>query len=358
MPTRKSLGSGGKTLRSDYESWPGCFEEALGFQVQLPRVAKVHRIVFAGMGGSAVAGEVVRDWLSSYSAAQIEVVKDYHLPEYVDSSSLLVAVSCSGDTEETVSVLIEAVNRGVPAATISSGGILRNIADKYHIPHTNVKRLSAPRSSLPYMLPAAARIATHVLDLGENEKDLLKCLDVLKKMKRTLSREDSLRNNPSGALAEHLVRGRVLIYTPLALLSAATRFKNSLNENAKTHSSVEVIPELCHNEIEAWRKNGETRIPVFLRYRGEPPKVEERVEAIQSIMLASGSKPFDVWARGQNSLSRIMSIIYLLDYSTVYLAEKLGIDPLPTPNIDFLKNRLRSKLRYLERFASLNIQRE
>lgn len=299
------------------------------------------------MGGSAVAGDVVADWLSQHGSVPIEVIKDYHLPNNVTPRSLVVAISCSGDTEETVSVLLEAVKRRVPCVAVSSGGMLEQVSLKHHVLHIKVKMLSSPRSSLPFILVAAARIVLNALGDNEKEIELTRCGEVIREVGKQVSTETSTELNPAIELAKKIRNAETIIYTPTVLQAAATRFKNSLNENSKTHSAVEVLPELCHNEIEAWRSGVNDWIPILLRWSKEPPEVKNRFEALKSVMRNKGTEPLEVLAKGNDHLSRLISLIYLLDFSTLYLAKLKGINPLPTPNIDQLKKKLASKLSYL-----------
>ncbi|MBI4257493.1 MAG: bifunctional phosphoglucose/phosphomannose isomerase [Thaumarchaeota archaeon] len=351
MPRKLRDDIGSSKLFQDYDRWPKHFQEALEEEFQLNFIPRAERLVFAGMGGSAVAGDIIADWLSEDQPARIEVVKDYHLPLHMTRKSLVITISCSGNTEETVSVLLEALKRQIPCVAVSSGGLLEQVSQKRRVPFIKVKALSSPRSSLPFMLIPAARIALESLGKNAKERELVECLDIMRDVGNQTSTRASTRLNPAAMLAKMTKNCQPIIYTPLTLKAAAIRFKNSLNENAKVHSSVEMLPELCHNELEAWINNNRTWLPILLRSKKEPPEVNQRFKAVQSIMRNNGAKPFEAWAKGSTRLSKIMSLLYLLDFSTLYLAKLKGLNPLPTPNIDALKKQLGSNLRYLERYA-------
>jgi len=314
--------------------------------MDLPRVRNVNRIIFAGMGGSAVAGDIATDWLSPHVKERLEVVRDYHLPRHIDRRTLVLAISASGTTEETLNAFHEALSKKIPLAAISSGGLLEELSHTHQIPFVKVRKLAAPRSSLPFMFIAAARIAMELPEAHRRRADIANMISELRKLRTKVSPRTSASKNPSKQLAKDLHGSRIAIYASEALRSPARRFRASLNENVKTHALVEVIPECCHNDLEAWRTDHVQYLPVCLRWKTEPPEVRRRFEAFNGVLSTAGVTPREVWVPGLNTLGRIMSAIYQLDLTTLFLAELSGIDPLRTPNIDLLKLELQRTLRY------------
>lgn len=336
----------------DYIDWPNHANEALKIDVKYPENIEVDRIIIGGMGGSGIIGDIIQDWLQFKVDIPIHVIKDYHLPKFINRRSFILVISCSGDTEEALSILSEALKINAIITTISSGGILEEVSKRKGIHHTKIKMLLTPRSSLPYMFYTSAKILIKSNLINDFTNELQNSINVLKDISKTLTPNVDLEQNISKQIADWLHLCIPIIYASNLHRSAAIRFKNSLNENAKIHALVEILPELCHNDLAAWLKNGlEGWRPLFIRYPNEPIEVLERFNAIKEIIEESGIEIMEVIAKGESNLDYIMSAIYILDFASIYSAILRGIDPKPIPNIDRLKSTLEKRLKYVERFC-------
>ena len=308
------------------------------------------RVVSAGMGGSAIAGEVIRSWLMHRSNVPVEVVRGYHLPAHVGPDSLVVAVSYSGNTEETVSLMAEALRRGCMVASVSSGGVLEEVSKRLGVPWVSVPKGLQPRAAMPHLLASQARIL-EASGLDVETGELLQASELLKRLSRELSPETPVEGNEAKRLALS-IRGRFpVVYASETLWPAALRFKTQLNENAKTPAKAEVFPELCHNDVVGFEGPGEllsSMCLVLLRDPGEEPAVRERVEAVKELAEGRVGALVEVWARGEKAVERILSAVMVGDAASVYLAVLYGVDPTPVRVISRIKERV-GRLRVVEK---------
>ena len=327
-----------------YERWPTLARESYEEKNEQLDLKNIDHFVFAGMGGSSIPGEIISDWLIDVSDIPIHVIKGFHLPKHVGKNSLLLALSLSGDTEETLSIVDEAIRRGVTIGTLSSGGMLETISEKQGIPFTKVPKVLVPRVSFPFLLYPCARILHESNLLKNNWKEVLNSIIELEKTSRMIMSETSLDNNPAKKIALEIFKKIPLIYGSPLNRSVAIRFKDSLNENAKIHAVTDTLPELCHNEVMGFEEeNRGMKHPILLRHHGESVETTIRFEILKNIIESNGYEVNEVWGNGNDRLSKIISTLYILDYVSIYVAVLRGVDPTPTHSIDQLKKDLVSK---------------
>ncbi|HID05511.1 MAG TPA: hypothetical protein EYP10_00025 [Armatimonadetes bacterium] len=190
------------------------------------------------------------------------------------------------------------------------------------------------------MLFTAVRLLS-AAGIAEEASELEEATSVVRELSRSLSIDEAAQNNPAKALALRLSARLPVVYASRLTRSAAIRFKDSVNENAKARAVVEVLPELCHNEVVTW--DAPPDVPtstIFLRFEGEPRYVEVRFGALASIIERAGHEPIELRGEGTGFIAQILSLIYLLDYTSIYLAVLRGVNPLPTRAIDEIKRLL------------------
>ena len=278
-----------------------------------------------------------------------EVLKDYKLPGYVDSKTLVIGASISGETRETISACIEAkTKKDASVVSISAGGALMNISKKYNIPHTKVQLALMPRASLLYaLLPAVNLLANlKLIKSPKNEfKDMMNLLEIKsKKINKEIEYEKNIAKQIANDILE--LDNPPTIYSGQTLYAPGYRFKASLNENSKIRAQHILLPELCHNEIQSWGKNKDNKITsIFLRDDDESLEQRERFESLSQILIKMDIKPLEIYTEGETKLGRIIDLIYLLDYVSLYLAILKDIDPTPTPNIDEIKKLLKNRFK-------------
>ena len=314
---------------------------------------KPRHIVVAGMGGSAIGGEILRDWLLDELPVPIEVCRDYSLPAYANEDTLVFAISCSGKTEETLSAFVDAVKRGCKIITItSSGGHLLSFSEKLGTPHVIVPSELPSRVTLPYLFFPLPILLEKLGVLQSREKEIQETIRTVKKLSRENALETPARENPSKKLALELTKTIPVIYGFRQYAAIARRLKTKFNENSKIISKHDVFPELNHNEVVGWEASEAItkRFSVLLiRDREEPPEIKHRIEATKSLVLHKAQKVLEVYARGETKLARIFSVLFVGDLASVYLAILCNADPTPVKTINKLKEEMRKRFNTIER---------
>ncbi|MCP8308835.1 MAG: bifunctional phosphoglucose/phosphomannose isomerase [archaeon] len=334
-----------------YEDWPIHCREAYKTEVNAPETSNVKKIIFAGMGGSATPGDILQDWLKDSIDIPFCVVKDYHLPKFAGKDTFVIAVSCSGNTEETLSIVHESLKAGCKVVTISSGGLLEEMSLKNNIPYNRIVFTLLSRASFPYIFYVSAKILEYCGFIKGLEDQISNSIRVVEDVSKHISIEAPIKENLSKKIAIWLYDSLPLIYGSNLNRAVAIRFKNVLNENSKMHAIVDVMPELCHNEIVAWEGIKDKPLkPLFLRYRKEPPEVKVRFEIFKELIRDAGFEILEAWSWGEDQLSKIISLLYILDFASLYLAVLRGFDPTPTVSIEKMKGRLKLRLDYIDKY--------
>jgi len=295
----------------------------------------VDHIVFAGMGGSGTIGDVFSSILSK-TKVHVNVVKGYLLPKTVDSNTLVITTSISGNTKETLTILQSAKNVDSKIIAFSSGGKMKEYCVKNNIEHRTILMQHSPRASFSSFLYSMLRVLVPVLSIKKN--DITESINYLQQQKEKISSTNLSLDNPALNLAEWLT-DIPLIYYPSGLQAAAIRFKNSLQENAKHHAMIEDIIEACHNNIVSWEKSSTVK-PILLQGQDDYVKTKERWKILKEYFKMNHIDFKELHSVEGSILSKLINFIYLLDYSTIYLAALSGVDPSPVDSIHFVKSRL------------------
>jgi glucose/mannose-6-phosphate isomerase len=300
-------------------------------------------IIVAGMGGSAIGGELLKDWARDKASIPIEVSREYSLPTYADKKSLVLIASYSGETEESLSAFLDAAKRKCMIYCISSGGSLLEFAEKLSVPYLRVPAGMPPRAALPYLF-VPMLMSLEKLNLVSSVSDSLKeVVRILKRVSGENSPEQPAKNNFSKTLASNLGETVPVIYGFGIYRGVAQRFKQQFNENSKIPSKWEFFPELDHNEVVGWEEPGKLAknfSPIFIRDKSESAEIRSRIETTKTLMPSTQSKMFEVWSQGESDLARMSSAICIGDFTSVYLAILRKVDPTPVKTIALLKERM------------------
>jgi glucose/mannose-6-phosphate isomerase len=347
-------------LKDDFDSWPFLAETSWSSSSP-PQLDRTYQnILFTGMGGSGIVGEIISDLASEVASSRVEVLKDYHIPKYLSKETLVVGVSCSGNTEETISAISEATKQGIDICAFGTGGFLESYSNSHrNVKFTKTAMLKVPRSSFPGIFFPVLKFMTQNGYLCGIQEDVPETLRSLTEMKSQCSGPD-IRSNKALRFGTLLAKSSYpLVYSSRRTRAVGLRFRQSLNENAKMHGYDGVVPELCHNEIVAWdasrasRQRKKSRLPstfpVFLKLEDDPPELTARFNVTEEIISRSGFEAASAPYIGSSYLSRIVSMLYFLDFSTYFGAVFRGVDPVQTPSIDLLKAELRKRLDYLSK---------
>lgn len=302
-------------------------------------------IIVAGMGGSGIGGELLKDYTKDKAPFPIEVSKDYKLPAYANEKTLVITVSYSGDTEETLSAFLDAIKRKCRVYCVSSGGTLIEFAQKLSVPYLQVPAGMPPRAALPHLFVPLLKITEKIGAAQCVSEDLAEAIKLIEKVSRENEPQKPLKENFSKTLAVNLNGAVPTVYGFGIYRGVSMRWKQQFNENSKIPAKWEVFSELNHNEIVGWEKpannSGDYAI-VFIRDKAEPLEVRSRIENTKNIIQSTLSKMYEVWAQGENSLAKALSTTLLGDFVSVYLALLRGVDPTPVKSIDMLKENLKS----------------
>ena len=325
-------------------------EEALqiGESFQVPKSLKgsFDKILFVGMGGSAIGGDVIRSLNASDNAVPIWVSRHYDLPPFVDSKTLCIFSSYSGNTEETLSAFHQGLKRRLKSVVITSGGELARSAGKSSIPWIEIPKGLPPRGALGYSVFPILKLLAKLRLVKWDSHAVLETISLLESAgRKKYAPEVPSRSNPAKRLAEILWGRWTVIYAGTELLdSAALRFRNQIEENAKAMASHHLIPEMNHNEILGWQFPAQLiskSACVFLRDSEDHPRIQLRMKITKHLISEQCSVPMEeIHSEGKSRLARLFSVIFLGDWVSFYLALLYRVDPTPVAIIESLKKQL------------------
>ncbi|MFP3984709.1 MAG: bifunctional phosphoglucose/phosphomannose isomerase [Candidatus Bathyarchaeia archaeon] len=321
-------------------------------KVKIP-FGQPENIIVAGMGGSAIGGNLLKDWLYDRASIPVEVCRDYDLPAYADENSMVIAVSYSGETEETLNTFLKAVKRHCPILTITSGGHLQSFSEKLKIPHMLIPSGLAPRAAVAYTSLPLIIVIEKLQIIKEVKDEIEETLKILQKISKENGLEVYLKSNEAKRLASEIKGTIPIVYGFRQYSAIARRLKCQFNENSKVPSKFDVFPELNHNEVVGWeapKKLTKTFSTIFLRDPDESLEIKHRIEITKQIVAPKVSKVLEIQVQGKLKLAKMFSGMYLGDFASIYLALLGGVDPSPTKTIVHLKQEMKKKLDMTARF--------
>ena len=318
-----------------YNKWPEIAKESFSNQKPL-ELKNFNEIVFVGMGGSGAINEFFSAILSKTNI-HVSIVKGYHLPKTIGENTLLVFTSVSGNTVETLSVLNLASNTNSKIIVFSSGGKIEEICKKNNLEYRKIPMHNSPRASFPAYIYSILRVLKNILPI--NDGDISESFELLNKVRKNIFSENLNENNISLNLAKWL-DGIPLIYYPWGLQVAAIRFKNSLQENSKMHAMAEEILEASHNGIVSWEKKSNIK-PILIQGEEDFVKTKERYKIIKEYFNMNDIDFFEICSEKGGIIGKLICLIYVLDYASIYKAVLSNTDPTPVKSIDFIKSKLK-----------------
>ena len=318
-----------------YDSWPEIARKSYESNHEPVDFHDIDHIVLAGMGGSGAIGDLFTSILSK-SDIHVSRVKGYLLPNTIDKNTLVVVTSVSGNTSETLAVLDSAKKIDCNLIAFSSGGKIEKICKNNQILFRKIPLFHSPRTSLINFTYSILNILNSILPIEKN--DIIESLNELDIIREQICSKNLSDSNPAINLASW-ISGIPIIYYPHGLESAAIRFKSSLQENAKTHAMVEDVIETCHNGIVSWEKPSVVQ-PILLQGQDDYIKTKERFDIIKEFFVKNNIDFKEIHSVSGNILTKTISLMYMLDYTSIYRAILLKIDPSPVSSIDYIKSRL------------------
>jgi len=301
-------------------------------------------IVFLGMGGSGFAGDMVKALVEDEISIMADSVKGYRLPGYINKDWLVIAVSYSGNTEETIACVKQAHSIGATILMVTSGGKLARMADQYDTSIISIPSGYQPRGAIGYLfLPTL--LALKKLDMVSiSDSDIQEGLESVRQLSARFNRKVGVSKNYAKQLACLIGDRLPVVYGTEGYLSCiAYRWKCEINENAKTPCFWAQFPELNHNETVGWERLAPvTRnfALICLREQDEPVRMKVRIDTTVSLIKENLGQVIEVPVEGKSRFCRAISALYIGDITSVYLALLSDVDPTPVKKIEKLKAEL------------------
>lgn len=307
-------------------------EIASKVELQTPKY-EIQNVVICGMGGSGIGGSLVAKWLEDELAVPVFVVKDYMLPAFVSKNSLVIGSSYSGNTEETLAAVEEAVSKGAHIIGITSGGRMQEICAENGYDVVVVPGGNPPRTALAFSIVQLVNI---LVQLGMADAERM--AELMKAQKLIVNDEIEIKA-VARKLAEFL-HGKVgILYGTSDYEPVLVRGRQQFNENSKALCWHSVVPEMNHNELVGWGGGDERFAAVFFDTKNNHSRNDRRT-VISKNKIGHYSTVHTVAAKGSSKIEQSVYIINVVDWASLYLAEIKNVDPIDIAVIDFLKSEL------------------
>jgi glucose/mannose-6-phosphate isomerase len=302
------------------------------------------RIVIVGMGGSAIGGDLLAALVAPDCPCPILVHRGYDLPAYANGpETLVIGCSHSGNTEETLSAVQQAHERGIGLLALTTGGELAKRAKAWRVPVMRYRYDSQPRAALGYPLMLLVKLLCHLGLVIDKTEDLAEAVDSMHTWQSEIGPDVPVAANPAKRLAGQLLERLPIVYGAGLMEPVASRWKTQFNENAKGWAFSEGMPELNHNSVVGYEMSArvcEWMSVIMLRSRYESTRIRKRWRITHDILLHEGIGVDQVEARGQSRLAQMLSLIHFGDLVSIYLALANSVDPTPVSPIAYLKEQL------------------
>jgi len=286
-------------------------------------------VVFGGIGGSGIIGSIVSDYLRRVVETPVSVCRSLQIPAYVGEGSMFVAISYSGETLETISMLHQAIRKGAMVISISSGGKLLSDSMENKIGYLKVREGLLPRVAFPELL-AATLFAVGSAGLVEDTQNLLRSsAEEIQNQIHEIGPSRSLRENKAKQFATAMQGKLPVLFGSEDAESVLRRFKNELNENSKMPAFCYTLPEAYHNDIEGLRMLSKLARPqpILLSDEDEDARQRRIRERLHSLLVDLGFEVLEFQGSGEDRLQRLLTGVTFGDYVSIYLAMLLGVDP-------------------------------
>ena len=299
---------------------------------------KFSSIVFCGLGGSAISGDLLCDYLSGELEIPILVTRGYNLPKFVNENTLVIISSYSGNTEETISCFEQALKKNSKIVVITSGGKIGAIAEANSMPIVNIQGGFQPRYALGLSFFSLLKIMQE-LGIASEENRAKKIIDLWQKRGDEYAED----HNKAFQIAQQIVGFIPVIYSSEFLSSTGYRLKCQLNENSKLHAFHNTLPEMNHNEIIGWESYKEKQFHskvIYLIDKEYHPQNKKRFETLKEMLAEQNIEVLTISSDEENKKVRIMDLIFFVDWISFYVSVLRGFDPSEIDFIHRMKQRL------------------
>ena len=304
----------------------------LGQQAKLtPATKPIHHVLVSGMGGSGIGGTLVKQWVADLLPIPMEVNHTYTLPAYVNENTLLVIVTYSGNTEETLHTLEAGIQKQAQIVCITSGGAAKRLAEQHGINLIPLPADRPPRACLDHTTVQLLFVLRfYQLIAWDFVAEIQEAIQLLRQTQRSLQTE-------AQQIAMHIQGKYPVIYTTAAYEAVAIRLRQQLNENSKQLCWHHVIPEMSHNEIVGWSSAHKHLAVFMLGSHTEPARIQLQQHIAQAIIQKHAPSFITLQAQGRTYFIQSLYLIHLGDWLSFYLAQGKKVDPMEIAAIDQVK---------------------
>jgi glucose/mannose-6-phosphate isomerase len=296
--------------------------------------SKISNIVITGLGGSGIGGTIANELVSGTCSVPIIVNKDYFLPGFVNENTLVIISSYSGNTEETVSAMKQAISKKAQVACVTSGGKVLEMAKQHQFDFIEIPGGRPPRSCIGYSLVQILKI---LVAKGFADKQLFSDLD---KSIELLEKEKEAVKTEALGIAKKMHKKFPILYSLGSCEGVVVRFRQQINENSKMLCGHNTFPEMNHNELVGWTEKNEDLVVVTFHTSFDYERTKKRYDFCKPIFEKYSSGVIDISAKGTSKLEQFFYLIHMGDWISCYLADLKGIDPVEVKVIDSLKAEL------------------
>jgi glucose/mannose-6-phosphate isomerase len=294
----------------------------------------IQNIVVTGLGGSGIGGTIMAELVADSCSVPVLVNKDYFLPAYVNSNTLVIISSYSGNTEETLEAMQQALTKKAQIVCVTSGGKVEELAKQNNLDIIKIPGGNPPRSCIGYSLVQLIKV---FIDNGFAPASLL---DDVKKSIELLDIEKANITAEAQRVAKILFHKIPVIYSLGSCEGVSVRFRQQINENSKMLCWHHVFPEMNHNELVGWTERNEDIAVVTFRTSFDYKRTQKRFDVCKTVFEKYAASVTDIVAKGNSKTEQFFYLINIGDWISLYLAELKGIDPVEVNIIDHLKKEL------------------
>ena len=316
----------------------------LGSDLPLPGWQGIHQVIIAGLGGSAIGGDLLSAYIEPSCRVPVLLHRDYGLPAWGrGAETLVIASSHSGNTEETLSAFEVAVDQGCRTLAVSTGGELAKMAQKAGVPWWRFEHHSQPRAAVGFSFGLLLAALTRLELVPDASKAIQDTVALMKAQQSHLVAEVPVAKNPAKRIAGQLMGRWVTVFGAGVLGPVARRWKCQVNELAKAWSQFDLLPEGDHNSLAGTMFPQEIlprMMALFLRGPADHPRHRLRLDLTRKALMLEGINTDFIDAQGDRPLMNQWTMLHFGDYTAYYLAVAYGVDPTPVEALQAFKREM------------------
>ncbi len=291
-------------------------------------------ILITGLGGSGIGGSIVQNYVNDKVSVPVTVNKDYFIPAFVNENTLVIVCSYSGNTEETLAALQQAIKVKATIICVTSGGKIAELAKKKGYDCILVPAGMPPRACLGYSSIQLLYTLLHFNFINNKfEKEIAAAI-------KTMIAEEKNTQKLAKQLSKKIVGKLPIIYSAPQIEGIAIRFRQQLNENSKMLCWHAVIPEMNHNELVGWKDEAKDKVVIMLRNEDDYKRTQTRMEINKTVFKKYTSNIIEIYSQGKSYWEKAFYLIHLTDWISVILADLRSQDAVEVNVIDYLKGTL------------------